>query len=98
VRLEGHNGSLNAQTLRCIRDARKQCPMAQMHAIEITDGQGAWASISQRGESAKYLHGQSVRCSSAKALDYRGFPLVFRRISQLSAGLAGYGWTAARTP
>jgi hypothetical protein len=71
--------------------------MAQMHAIEITDGQGAWASISQRGESAKYLHGQSVGWSSAKALDYRGFPLVSRRISQLSAGLAGYGWTAART-
>jgi hypothetical protein len=32
--------------LRCIRHAREQCPMAQMHAIEITDGQGAWASIS----------------------------------------------------
>ena len=33
--------------------------------------------------------------SSAKALDYRGFPLVFRRISQLPAGLAGYGWTGS---
>jgi hypothetical protein len=57
--------------------------MAQMHAIEITDGEGAWPSISQRGESAKYLHGQGVVCSSAKALDYRGFPSVSRRISPL---------------
>jgi len=67
-----------------------------MHAIEITDGQGAWASISQRGESAKYLHGQRVGFSSAKALDYRGFPLIFRRISLLSAGLVGCGWPVTR--
>jgi hypothetical protein len=69
--------------------------MAKMHAIEIADRERTWASISQRGESAKYLHGQGMGCSNAKALDYRGFPVVSRRISQLSARLASYGWAVA---